>query len=127
MTLKHFFEAFCNDHKQNIPCSIRTDDGWRYTEYIYMKVTVCLEINSINCLVMSLAYACIQTWSLRVKDVNDSFFFRLTMHYAARADIFGRVFFHGQNGSQNFRFYKCYDICFYNFCDKHPLIWKNCF
>ena len=42
-----FFEAFCNDHKQNIPCSIRTDDGWRYTEYIYMKVTVCLEIDSI--------------------------------------------------------------------------------
>ena len=34
---------------------------------------------------------------------------------------------HEQNGSQNFRFCKCYDICFYNFCDKHPLIWKNCF
>ena len=34
---------------------------------------------------------------------------------------------HGQNGSQNFRFYKCYDICFYNFCDKHPLIRKNRF
>ena len=45
--LKTFFEAFCKDHKQNIPCSIRTDDGWRYTEYIYMKVTVCLEIDSI--------------------------------------------------------------------------------
>ena len=44
---KIFFEAFCNDHKQNIPCSIRTDDGWRYTEYIYMKVTICLEIDSI--------------------------------------------------------------------------------
>ena len=35
--------------------------------------------------------------------------------------------FHGQNGSQNFCFYKCYDICFYNFCDKHPLIRKNRF
>ena len=33
--------------------------------------------------------------------------------------------FHGQNGSQNFRFYKCYDICFHNFCDKHPLMGKN--
>ena len=31
---------------------------------------------------------------------------------------------HGQNGSQNFRFHKCYDICFY-FCDKHPLMGKN--
>ena len=40
-------DALWNDHKQNIPCSIRTDDGWRYTEYIYMKVTVCLEIDSI--------------------------------------------------------------------------------
>ena len=34
---------------------------------------------------------------------------------------------HGQNGSQNFRFHKCYDICFYNFCEKHPLIRKNRF
>ena len=32
---------------------------------------------------------------------------------------------HGRNGSQNFRFYKCYDICFHNFCDKHPLMGKN--
>ena len=39
--------ALCNDHKQNNPCSIRTDDGWRYTEYIYMKVTFCLEIHNI--------------------------------------------------------------------------------
>ena len=31
------------------------------------------------------------------------------------------------NGSQNFRFYKCYDICFHNFCDKHPLMGKKCF
>ena len=26
--------------KPNKSCSIRTDDGWRYTEYIYMKVTI---------------------------------------------------------------------------------------
>ena len=36
-----------------------------------------------------------------------------------------RVVFHRQNRSQNFRFYKCYDICFHNFCDKHPLMGKN--
>ena len=29
------------------------------------------------------------------------------------------------NRSQNFRFYKCYDICFYNFCNKHLLKWKK--
>ena len=34
---------------------------------------------------------------------------------------------HGQNGSQNFRFYKCYDISFNNFCEIHPLICKNRF
>ena len=34
---------------------------------------------------------------------------------------------HGRNGSQNFRFYKCYDICFHNFCDKHPLMGKKRF
>ena len=27
--------------------------------------------------------------------------------------------FHGQNGSQKFCFYNCYDICFYNVCEKH--------
>ena len=26
---------------------------------------------------------------------------------------------HGRNQYQNFRFYKCYDICFYNFCEKN--------
>ena len=31
------------------------------------------------------------------------------------------------NGSQNFCFYKCNDICFYNFCDKHPLMGKKRF
>ena len=35
--------------------------------------------------------------------------------------------FHRQNGSQNIRCYKCSDICFYNFCEKLPLIWKNRF
>ena len=29
-----------------------------------------------------------------------------------------RGFLHGQNMSQNLRFYKCYDICFYIFCEK---------
>ena len=33
--------------------------------------------------------------------------------------------FHGQNGSQNFHFYKRYDICFYNFCENTPLWGKN--
>ena len=35
--------------------------------------------------------------------------------------------FHRQNRSQNFRFFICYDICFYNFCEKHPLMGKNRF
>ena len=29
------------------------------------------------------------------------------------------------NRSQNFRFYKCYDIYFYNFCTQHILNWKK--
>ena len=33
--------------------------------------------------------------------------------------------FYGQNGSQNFRFYKCFDICFYSFGEKHPHYGKN--
>ena len=37
------------------------------------------------------------------------------------------VVFHRQNRSQNFRFYKCYDICFCSFCEKHPLIRKKRF
>ena len=32
--------------------------------------------------------------------------------------------FHWRNRSQNFRFSKCYDICFYNFCEKHLLMGK---
>ena len=35
--------------------------------------------------------------------------------------------FHRQSRSQNFRFFICYDICFYNFCEKHPLVGKKCF
>ena len=34
--------------------------------------------------------------------------------------------FHRQNGCQKIRFYKCYDICFLNIYEKHPLIGKNC-
>ena len=37
------------------------------------------------------------------------------------------VVFHRQNRSQNFRFYKCYDICFCSFCEKHPLMGKKRF
>ena len=33
--------------------------------------------------------------------------------------------FHWRNRSQNFRFSKCYDICFYHFCEKHPLMGKK--
>ena len=35
--------------------------------------------------------------------------------------------FHGQNGPQILCFYKCYDICAQNICEKRPLIWKNRF
>ena len=41
-----------------------------------------------------------------------------SMHYAARADIFGRRVFRGTKGVSKFSFF--YDICFYNFCEKHP-------
>ena len=34
---------------------------------------------------------------------------------------------HGRNRSQNFCFYKCYDICFWCFCEKHPLMGKKRF
>ena len=34
--------------------------------------------------------------------------------------------FHRRNWSQKFCFYKCYDICFCNFCEKN-LTWKNRF
>ena len=34
--------------------------------------------------------------------------------------------FHRQNGCQKIRFYECYDICFLNIYEKHPLIGKNC-
>ena len=34
--------------------------------------------------------------------------------------------FHRQNGCQKIRFYKCYDNCFLNIYEKHPLIGKNC-
>ena len=33
----------------------------------------------------------------------------------------------GQNGSQNYRFDKCYDTCFNNFCNKHSHMQKNRF
>ena len=42
-----------------------------------------------------------------------------------RADIFEGGVFHGQNGPQFFCFYKCYDICVHNVCEKRPLIWKK--
>ena len=48
------------------------------------------------------------------------------LDFLCNANLEGGVL-HGQYASQNFRFYKCYDICFYNFCEKHPLIWKNRF
>ena len=34
-------------------------------------------------------------------------------------------FLYWRNRSQNFRFSKCYDICFYHFCEKHPLYGEN--
>ena len=49
------------------------------------------------------------------------------LHYGLRADIFEAGVFHGQNGSQNFRCYECYDISFYNLCEKHPLIGQKRF
>ena len=80
---------FAKDHNQNIPCSIRTDDGWRYTEYIYMKVTFLVwRFISLLCyrLAMSLAYACI-LWNLRVKDVKNGFFPLQTDNYCSQANL----------------------------------------
>jgi hypothetical protein len=34
--------------------------------------------------------------------------------------------FHRQNGCQKICFYECYDICFLNIYEKHPLMGKNC-
>ena len=31
-----------------------------------------------------------------------------------------------QNGCQKIRFDECYDICFFNFYHKHPLMRKKC-
>ena len=35
--------------------------------------------------------------------------------------------FHRQNGCQKICFDECYDICFLNICEKHPLVGENCF
>ena len=34
--------------------------------------------------------------------------------------------FHRQNGCQKICFGECYDICFLNICEKHPLVGENC-
>ena len=34
--------------------------------------------------------------------------------------------FDRQKGCQKNRFYECFDICFLNICEKHPLIGENC-
>ena len=34
--------------------------------------------------------------------------------------------FHRQNGYQKICFNECYDICFLNICEKHPLVGENC-
>ena len=34
--------------------------------------------------------------------------------------------FHRQNGYQKNCFDECYDICFLNICEKHPLVGENC-
>ena len=39
--------------------------------------------------------------------------------------IFEEGVCYGQDGSQNFHFYKCYDICFYDFCNKRLLMGKT--
>ena len=49
------------------------------------------------------------------------------IHYGLRAGTFKGDVFHRKNGSQNFCYYKCFDICVYNFCEKRPLIWKIAF
>ena len=44
-----------------------------------------------------------------------------TAHYVKRAVIFERgVFVTDKTDPKRFVFNKCYDICFYNFCNKHP-------
>ena len=44
-----------------------------------------------------------------------------TVHYGLSAGIFESDACHGQEGSQNFRACKWYDICFYDFCNNTPL------
>ena len=34
--------------------------------------------------------------------------------------------FHRQNGCQKICFAECFDICFLNICEKHPLVGENC-
>ena len=34
--------------------------------------------------------------------------------------------FHRQNGCQKISFDECFDICFLNICEKHPLVGENC-
>ena len=34
--------------------------------------------------------------------------------------------YHRQNGYQKNCFDECYDICFLNICEKHPLVGENC-
>ena len=43
------------------------------------------------------------------------------LHYGLRADIFEEGVCYGQKGSKNIR----YDIYFYDFCNKHPLMEKK--
>ena len=39
--------------------------------------------------------------------------------------LFWGGWFSRKNESLNFRFYKCYDICFHNFCEKYSRMGKN--
>ena len=47
-----------------------------------------------------------------------------SLHYATRADIFGRGDFHGQNGSQHFRFINAMIFAFTTFVKNNPLYGK---
>ena len=49
---------------------------------------------------------------------GSSYFITTSMHYAIRVVIFEGGVFEGQHCYQNFRFFNCYDICFYNICEK---------
>ena len=65
----------------------------------------------------------IANWILCQFSSNTCFFGWGSLNFPIREHEGG--VFHRRNWSQKFCFYKCYDICFCNFCEKKPLHGKN--